>query len=180
MAHRISAAVAISGLLMLAGASGSVAQPSGQRPPPPMAIPKPDPSIPQLEKHRLDYSHCQYPLPARRAGVEGCCRMEVEVAADGSPRVAGGQCTDDVFLSPSQACLAPQSYTPALRNGKPVKGIGEIVVYFQLQDPEPSLWSTVMGALFGLPKQQAAETPDWDICEKRPGDMISSLPSSRG
>lgn len=97
MGHRISAAAVISGLLMLACVSGSVAQPIEQRPPPPMAIPKADASIPQLEKHRLDYSHCQYPLSARRAGVEGCCRMKVEVAANGSPRVAGGQCTDEVF-----------------------------------------------------------------------------------
>lgn len=104
--------------------------------------------------------------------------MKVEVAADGSPRVASGQCTDDVFLPSSEACLAPQTYTPARRNGKAVKGTGDIVVYFNLEDPEPSIWSAVLGAVFGPPKP--IQKPDWGFCDRRPGDMISSLPSSRG
>lgn len=104
--------------------------------------------------------------------------MKVEVAADGSARVADGQCTDDIFLQPSRLCLAPQAYRPALRNGKPVKGTGEIVVHFQMGPSKPSIWNTVMETLFGSPPP--VQAPDWDICRKRPGDMISSLPSSRG
>jgi hypothetical protein len=179
MIQRASVAVLSGVLLMLAGSAGSNAQPGAQRPPPPVAVtPAPDPSVPHLEQYRLDYSHCSYPETARRAALEGCCRMKVEVAADGAARVAGGQCTDDVFLPASRACLAPQSYAPARRNGKAVKGTGEIVVEFQLTDPEPTVWNTLMGAIFGPPPP--IQKPDRSICEKRPGDMLSSLPAPHG
>ena len=137
-------------------------------------------AVPHLKQNRLDMSFCQYPDSAWQANLEGCCRMRVEVASDGAARVLDGQCTDNVFLLPSRMCLSPQSYWPAYKNGKAVKGTGEIVVNYVMPTDDPSLFEIMIAGMFGQKPRPKPLRPNDDICEKRPGDMISSLPEPRG
>ena len=149
---------------------------STKPPPPKMQVVAVDPSIPHLVKNKLDNAFCQYPNAARRAGLGGCCRMKVKVGADSRVVDIAGECTDEVFFTPSQLCLQPQQYTPARRGKKAVAGVGEIVVYYTLAPPVPSLWSAI-GGIFVKPKPEA---PEPELCRKRSTDMISSLMSARG
>lgn len=137
-------------------------------------------SVPHLKQNRLDMSFCQYPDAAWLANLEGCCRMRVQVAADGAARVLDGQCTDDVFLAPSRSCLSPQSYWPARKNGRTVKGTGEVVVNYVMPQDDASLVEIVIAGMFGKKPQAKPVRPNDDFCEKRPGDMISSLPQTQG
>ncbi|MEQ1784753.1 MAG: hypothetical protein ABMA14_25680, partial [Hyphomonadaceae bacterium] len=155
--------------------SPSPKTPSSKTPPPTVQAVVTDPSIPHLLKNKLDNSLCQYPNAARRAALEGCCRMKVKVGADSRVIDIGGECTDEVFFRPSQICLQPQQYTPARKGKKSVTGVGEIVVFYSLARP-PSLWSAI-GGLFTKPMQ---ETPEPELCRKRSTDMISQLSTARG
>ncbi len=174
------ACFAVSGAL-LASASAQSPQPkapASKTPPPTAQVAAIDPSIPHLLKNELDYSFCQYPVAARRAGLDGCCRMKVRVGADSRVIDIAGECTDEVFFTPSQICLQPQQYTPARKSKKSVAGVGEIVIFYTLAPELPSLWSAI-GGLFTKPKQTAPE-PEPELCRKRSTDMISQLPVARG
>ena len=104
--------------------------------------------------------------------------MKVRVGADSRVLDIAGECTDEVFFTPSQLCLQPQQYTPAREGKKAVTGVGEIVVYYTMAPAAPSLWSAI-GGLFmkSKPKPDEAEP---ELCRKRSTDMISSLMSARG
>ncbi len=160
--------------VMTAVAGASVAQ---QPPPPPAIISMPDNddrSKPHLLNDRLDYSFCDYPVEGLRTRIEGCCRMKVEITASGRAGRMTGECTHDMFMAPSKACLAPQSYLPALKKGKAAAGTGDIVVNYVLSK-NPSLIDMI-GNLFRKP----APENEPEICEPRPGDLISGLSASRG
>lgn len=103
--------------------------------------------------------------------------MAVEINAKGRAGEMTGECTHDVFLAPSRACLAPQSFLPALKNGKPVTASGEIVVSFKL-DSRPSLVERVFD--FFRRRPAAKSEPEADICKKRPDDLLSGLPNFAG
>ena len=106
--------------------------------------------------------------------------MRVQVAADGSGQALDGECTDQVFMLPSRLCLAPQNYLPARKNGKAAKGVGEIVVNYIIPKDDSSLLDTMIAGMFGLRRAPASPLPEDDICKRRSGDMISSLPGARG
>jgi hypothetical protein len=160
-------------LLLIAGAASAA---YAQKPPPPNAVI--DPSRPRLVQGRLDYRFCNYPVEGVRRQLEGCCRMKVDVGANGVAGAATGQCSHDMFLKPSQLCLSGQSYVPANRNGKSVAGVGDIVVYYRLPYDPPDPVTNFFQKLF--PQAKSANQPDPDYCEKRPGDLISSLDRTRG
>jgi hypothetical protein len=168
--RRIS--VAIASVLLLA-AGQSAAQPL----PPAVVAVEDYRSKPHLLDDRLDYSFCEYPSRALREGVEGCCRMNVEITSKGRAGKMSGECTNEVFLAPSRLCLAPQSFLPALKKGKPVSGSGEIVVYFQM-DSRPNLVEQVLG--FFKRRSSQESQPEPEICRQRPGDLISTLPRFSG
>ena len=164
-------AVAVSAFFVLATGQ------SAAQPPPPTAIEESDRSKPHLIGDRLDHSFCRYPPAALHEDVEGCCRMTVEITAKGRAGKITGECTHDVFLAPSRACLAPQSFLPALKNGRPVSGSGDIVVSFELGS-QPNLLEQVFD--FFRRKPVAVSEPEPEICRRRPDDLISALPRSTG
>jgi hypothetical protein len=63
---------------------------------------------------------CRFPPSARRAGLSGCCEMDLSIDANGRVTRAEGVCSDPVFLEPTKVCLAVQAFMPATRNGQPV------------------------------------------------------------
>jgi hypothetical protein len=63
---------------------------------------------------------CRFPPSARRAGLSGCCNMDLTIDATGRVTEADGVCSDPIFLEPTKACLAVQAFIPATRNGQPV------------------------------------------------------------
>ena len=103
--------------------------------------------------------------------------MNVEITSKGRAGKMSGECTNEVFLAPSRLCLAPQSFLPALKKGKPVSGSGEIVVYSQM-DSRPNLVEQVLG--FFKRRSSQESQPEPEICRQRPGDLISTLPRFSG
>jgi hypothetical protein len=132
-----------------------------------------DRSKPHLENDRLDNSFCRYPPIAVREGIEGCCRMTVEVGATGRAGKMTGECTHQVFLEPSMACLVPQTYLPALKNDKPVGATGDIVVEYWMGEQSSPILDFL--SLFQNPKSKPQPKPEPELCKSRPGDLISDL-----
>ncbi len=69
---------------------------------------------------------CRYPAEARKAGLSGCCQMDLEISAEGRVLKSSGTCSDPLFLEPTRRCLAMQEFEPATANGKPVKALQEL------------------------------------------------------
>jgi hypothetical protein len=63
---------------------------------------------------------CRFPPEARRAGISGCCEMDLEINADGLVTKIDGICSDPIFLEPTRRCLAVLGFAPATRSGRPV------------------------------------------------------------
>lgn len=103
--------------------------------------------------------------------------MTVDITAKGRAGNMTGECTHDVFLAPSRACLAPQKFLPALKGNKPVNASGDMVVFFKL-DSQPTLLDRVFD--FFKRRSAAESQTEPEICRKRPDDLISGLPSSAG
>jgi hypothetical protein len=171
--YRVTGLAAIVSSLIVGGSS--VAQPTSRPPPPVIDYDARDRSKPHLRHNHLDYSFCEYPSEAISAGVEGCCRMKVDITATGLAGKMSGQCTDDVFMPVSRACLAPQRFLPALKNGKPVSGTGEIVVEYKLAEDRSVV--EAFFSLFGVGDRSKAK-PTPEICKKRPGDLIAGMQST--
>jgi hypothetical protein len=66
---------------------------------------------------------CRYPPSARKAGLSGCCQMDLDIGAKGEVLKADGVCSDPIFLEPTRLCLTVQQFVPATRNGQPVRGM---------------------------------------------------------
>ena len=66
---------------------------------------------------------CGYPAEARRAGLSGCCQMDLDIDAKGRVSKADGECSDPIFLEPTKRCLSFQAFMPATRNGQPVASV---------------------------------------------------------
>ncbi len=64
---------------------------------------------------------CRYPPSARKAGLSGCCQMDLEIGAKGEVLKADGVCSDPIFLEPTRLCLTVQQFVPATKNGQPVR-----------------------------------------------------------
>lgn len=67
--------------------------------------------------------YCIYPKAARAAQQSACCQMDLEIDADGHVLKSHGECTDPVFLEPTQRCLAAQAFIPATQDGRPVRAL---------------------------------------------------------
>ena len=51
----------------------------------------------------FDPRACRYPKEARAASLSGCCRMNLEIDAEGRVLKIDGVCSDPVFLEPDKA-----------------------------------------------------------------------------
>jgi hypothetical protein len=154
---------------------GLIAAPAfAQRPPPPTVVVPTEPR-PRLLNNKLDKSFCKYPTAAIRQGVQGCCRMKVEVTAKGKAGKMTGNCTHEVFRETSVACLTPQAFIPARKSGRAVKGMGEVVVEYRFEKYEPPPMIRFLEGLFPTLKRPEQKTDDDDICKPRPDDLIAAL-----
>jgi hypothetical protein len=169
--------IRIASMLLLAGLACEAAL--AQTPPPPKVV-APAITRPRIMDGKLDLSLCNYPAKAVRADLEGCCRMQVDVSADGKAGKMTGQCTDDIFYEPSKACLAPQVYLPAMKAGKPIRETGNIVVEYRMAAPATPPVVVLLERLFPSFKKPPPPEPEDDICKKRPDDMIAALDRLRG
>jgi hypothetical protein len=143
-----------------------------QKPPPPQIV-SPGDARPSILRNQLDMSLCEYPPKAQREQLEGCCRMKVVIGTDGKAGRMSGECTDDIFYGPSQSCLAPQTYVPARKKGKPVKATGEIVVEYRLYAPATPPLSAFLRGLFPTLKKSLRRLRR-RMTSARSGRMISS------
>jgi hypothetical protein len=81
---------------------------------------------------------CRFPPSARKAGLSGCCEMELFIDASGRVTKADGVCSDPVFLEPTKACLSVQSFMPATRNGQPVSASHHMEYEWRANAPAPT------------------------------------------
>jgi hypothetical protein len=61
---------------------------------------------------------CRFPPEARRAGLSGCCEMDLEIDANGRVTKIDGVCSDPLFLEPTRRCLSVLGFAPAKRYGR--------------------------------------------------------------
>jgi len=66
---------------------------------------------------------CRYPPSARKAGLSGCCQMDLDIGSKGEVLNAEGTCSDPIFLEPTRLCLTVQQFVPATVNGQPVRAM---------------------------------------------------------
>jgi hypothetical protein len=78
---------------------------------------------------------CRFPPSARKAGLSGCCDMELSIDASGRVTKADGVCSDPVFLEPTKACLSVQAFIPATRNGQRVSAIHHLEYEWRANAP---------------------------------------------
>jgi hypothetical protein len=112
------------GLVVLAGMSGMALAQSAQTEPRYLGGYNPD--------------ACRFPPSARKAGLSGCCDMELSIDASGRVTKADGVCSDPVFLEPTKACLSVQSFMPATRNGQPVSASHHMEYEWRANAPAPT------------------------------------------
>ena len=160
-------------------AAGAADVAVAQKPPPPSAI-APGQTQPRIVNNKLDMSFCEYPAPALRQDIEGCCRMKVNVSIDGKAGRMSGECTHDIFLEPSKVCLAPQAFLPATRKGKPVRATGEVVVEYRISSGDTPPVITFLEKVFPSLKKPRKPREEDDICKRRPDDLIAGLERLRG
>jgi hypothetical protein len=63
---------------------------------------------------------CRFPPEPRRAGLSGCCEMDLEIDANGRVTKIDGVCSDPLFLEPTRRCLSVLGFAPAKRYGQAV------------------------------------------------------------
>ncbi len=85
----------------------------------------------------FSFGACAYPKPARDAGLSGCCKMTLDIDAEGHVVKSSGECTDPVFLLPTRHCLSVQQFVPATHAGQPVAAKHKMDYEWRSSEPAP-------------------------------------------
>ncbi len=104
-------------------------------------VEEPDPDEFVAVEEEVDFSlddlksAVKYPDLAKRAGVEGTVYVKVLIGADGIPKKAFVEMSENELLDKAakDAVMNFRGYTPAIQNGKPIQLWMSIPVEFRLQ-----------------------------------------------
>lgn len=85
----------------------------------------------------------KYPQVARENGIEGQVIVSAQIDTDGEVlKVVVRNSKQKIFEDAARDAVSKLTFTPATRNGKPIKKWVTVMIRFELEDPEPD--STVV------------------------------------
>ena len=86
----------------------------------------------EMQKRVITVVKPAYPDLAKRVGIEGIVRLEIQVNKDGTVQVRKGLEGSPVLREAASAAVKQWRYRPILVNGKPVNAISTVAFEFQL------------------------------------------------